>query len=163
MNSYDWKIVLRPKFSYLNPSDFDVVKSTKNFVQKLSSHPAIKHVSYQSHIKRILSYTTVSNASRLYSKSNTKFVKQNLLKNVPMELSYTLNADILWDRGITGAGIKVAVFDTGLAKNHPHFRNIKERTNWTNEKTLDDGVSHGTFVSGIIASSKECLGIAPDV
>ncbi|XP_046807318.1 membrane-bound transcription factor site-1 protease isoform X2 [Lucilia cuprina] len=163
VNISDWKIVLRPKFSYLNPSDFDVVKSTKNFVQKLSSHPAIKHVSYQSHIKRILSYTTVSNASRLYSKSNTKFVKQNILKNVPMELSYTLNADILWDRGITGAGIKVAVFDTGLAKNHPHFRNIKERTNWTNEKTLDDGVSHGTFVSGIIASSKECLGIAPDV
>lgn len=39
---------------------------------------------------------------------------------------------------------------------------MKERTNWTNEKSLDDGVSHGTFVAGVIASSKECLGLAPD-
>lgn len=39
-----------------------------------------------------------------------------------------------------GAGVKVAVFDTGLVKNHPHFKKIKERTNWTNEKTLDDGI-----------------------
>lgn len=38
-----------------------------------------------------------------------------------------------------GAGVKVAVFDTGLSEKHPHFKNVKERTNWTNEKTLDDG------------------------
>lgn len=35
--------------------------------------------------------------------------------------------------------MKVAVFDTGLSEKHPHFKNVKERTNWTNEKTLDDG------------------------
>lgn len=64
---------------------------------------------------------------------------------------------------ITGAGVKVAVFDTGLSKSHPHFKRIKERTNWTNEKTLDDGLGHGTFVAGVIASSgKTCLGFAPD-
>ena len=39
---------------------------------------------------------------------------------------------------------------------------MKERTNWTNEKTLEDGLGHGTFVAGVIASSKECLGFAPD-
>lgn len=33
----------------------------------------------------------------------------------------------------------MAVFDTGLSEKHPHFKNVKERTNWTNEKTLDDG------------------------
>lgn len=56
----------------------------------------------------------------------------------------------------------MAVFDTGLSKYHPHFRRIKERTDWTNENTLDDGLGHGTFVAGVIASSKECLGFAPD-
>ena len=56
----------------------------------------------------------------------------------------------------------MAVFDTGLAKSHPHFRKIRERTNWTNEKTFDDGLGHGTFVAGLIASSKQCLGFAPD-
>ncbi len=58
--------------------------------------------------------------------------------------------------------MKVAVFDTGLAKSHPHFRKIRERSNWTNEKTFEDGLGHGTFVAGLIASSKQCLGFAPD-
>ena len=38
-----------------------------------------------------------------------------------------------------GDEVKVAVFDTGLPKNHPHFRKVKDRSNWTEEKTLDDG------------------------
>ena len=38
-----------------------------------------------------------------------------------------------------GDGVKVAIFDTGLPKNHPHFRKVMDRTNWTEEKTLDDG------------------------
>ena len=58
--------------------------------------------------------------------------------------------------------MKVAIFDTGLSKTHPHFKKIRERTNWTNEKTLNDELGHGTFVAGVIASSKECLGFAPD-
>ena len=51
---------------------------------------------------------------------------------------------------------------SGLSKTHPHFKRVRERTNWTNEKTLDDGLGHGTFVAGVIASSAECLGFAPD-
>lgn len=56
----------------------------------------------------------------------------------------------------------MAVFDTGLARNHPHFRNIADRTDWTDEQTLEDHLGHGTFVAGVIASSSECLGFAPD-
>lgn len=64
---------------------------------------------------------------------------------------------------LSGTGIRVAIFDTGLRADHPHFRNIKERTNWTDENTLEDGLGHGTFVAGVIASQSECLGFAPDV
>ncbi|KAF2534932.1 hypothetical protein F2Q68_00022338 [Brassica cretica] len=39
-------------------------------------------------------------------------------------------------KGYTGANVKMAIFDTGIRADHPHFRNIKERTNWTNEDTL---------------------------
>lgn len=85
-----------------------------------------------------------------------------LRATIPRQLTSMLRADGLWSMQVTGKGIRVAVFDTGLAKNHPHFKRVKERTNWTNEKTLDDGVSHGTFVAGVIASSKDCLGFAPD-
>lgn len=62
----------------------------------------------------------------------------------------------------TGEGIKVAVFDTGLARHHPHFGRVKERTDWTGENTLDDALGHGTFVAGVIASRADCLGFAPD-
>ena len=42
---------------------------------------------------------------------------------------------------ILGEGVKVAIFDTGLAEGHSHFKKgrIKDRTNWTDEKTLNDG------------------------
>ena len=77
---------------------------------------------------------------------------RRLLKAVPRQITSTLQADVLWQMGVTGAGVRVAIFDTGLSKNHPHFRKIRERTNWTNEKTLDDELGHGTFVAGVIAS-----------
>lgn len=108
-----------------------------------------------------------NNASR--ERDNTAYVAPNRHSNrrllratIPRQITSTLKADGLWGMSVTGKGIRVAVFDTGLAKNHPHFKRVKERTNWTNEKSLDDGVSHGTFVAGVIASSKECLGFAPD-
>ena len=109
-----------------------------------------------------------------------------------IQVAHLLNADYLWDKRYTGGccsasslslsqhpkknesdqlnshclvgtGIRVAIFDTGLRADHPHFRNIKERTNWTDESTLEDGLGHGTFVAGVIASQSECLGFAPDV
>lgn len=40
---------------------------------------------------------------------------------------------------------------------------FQERTNWTNEDTLNDNLGHGTFVAGVIAGEEaECLGFAPD-
>ena len=57
----------------------------------------------------------------------------------------------------------MAVFDTGLPDNHPHFQNIKEKSDWTDEKTVEDGLGHGTFVAGVIGSSyADCPGLAPD-
>jgi membrane-bound transcription factor site-1 protease len=69
----------------------------------------------------------------------------------------------LWQKGYTGAGVKVAVFDTGLKAAHPHFKHVVDITNWTDEDTSDDSIGHGTFVAGVIASDSECLGLAPEV
>ncbi|KAE9464518.1 hypothetical protein C3L33_03634, partial [Rhododendron williamsianum] len=79
------------------------------------------------------------------------------------QVTSLFGADVLWSKGYTGAKVKMAIFDTGIRANHPHFRNIKERTNWTNEDTLNDNLGHGTFVAGVIAGEdSECLGFAPD-
>ncbi|KAK9102675.1 hypothetical protein Sjap_019929 [Stephania japonica] len=79
------------------------------------------------------------------------------------QVTSLFGAESLWSKGYTGAKVKMAIFDTGIRANHPHFRNIKERTNWTNEDTLNDNLGHGTFVAGVIAGEdSECLGFAPD-
>ena len=40
----------------------------------------------------------------------------------------------------------------------------RERSNWTHEPTLEDGLGHGTFVAGVVASTDEqCPGFAPEV
>lgn len=79
------------------------------------------------------------------------------------QVTSLFGAERLWAKGFTGAKVKMAIFDTGIRANHPHFRNIKERTNWTNEDTLNDNLGHGTFVAGVIAGEDdECLGFAPD-
>lgn len=151
---------MRPNISNFYPSDFDIIYSGHDIAEALQSHPAVKYVSIHSSFQRTLSY---QNSSKFSAKSYTAFTENYAPNHNTIDLPDALKARTLWKRGITGKGIKVAVFDTGLAKKHPHFRNVKERTNWTNDKTLDDGVSHGTFVCGIIASTKECLGMAPDV
>ncbi|KAD6795131.1 hypothetical protein E3N88_06027 [Mikania micrantha] len=79
------------------------------------------------------------------------------------QVTSLFGADALWSKGYTGAKVKMAIFDTGIRSDHPHFRNIKERTNWTDEDTLNDNLGHGTFVAGVIAGEDaECLGFAPD-
>ena len=58
----------------------------------------------------------------------------------------------------------MGIFDTGIASNHAHIRNIKERTNWTHQDSLADGLGHGSFVAGVIGSQDSaCHGFAPDV
>ncbi|RZF34472.1 hypothetical protein LSTR_LSTR014091 [Laodelphax striatellus] len=94
--------------------------------------------------------------------SNGHQSSRKLLRAIPKQITSVMQADVLWGMGITGGGVKVAVFDTGLAEGHPHFRHLAERTDWTNERTMDDGLGHGTFVAGVIASSSQCLGFAPD-
>ncbi|KAI4377106.1 hypothetical protein MLD38_014791 [Melastoma candidum] len=79
------------------------------------------------------------------------------------QVTSMFGADSLWSKGYTGQKVRMAIFDTGIRADHPHFRNIKERTNWTNEDTLNDNLGHGTFVAGVIAGTdSNCLGFAPD-
>ena len=74
-----------------------------------------------------------------------------------------LGAEALWKLGHSGAKVRTGVFDTGVRADHPHFRKVKERSNWTHEDTLSDGLGHGTFVAGVVASQDAtCPGFAPD-
>ncbi len=84
--------------------------------------------------------------------SQVRHQSRRLLRAVPRQITNALQADTLWNMGFSGKGVKVAIFDTGLAEDHPHFKKgrIKDRTNWTTEKTLDDGLFSIIIVREII-------------
>ena len=82
-----------------------------------------------------------------------------------MQIINQLNVRHMWNKGYTGQNVNVAIFDTGLEEGHPHFKNVIERLDFTEDKEHKDPtdkIGHGTFVCGVIASSKECYGLAPD-
>lgn len=41
------------------------------------------------------------------------------------QVTSMFGADHLWKKGYTGAKVKMAIFDTGIRADHPHFRKIK--------------------------------------
>ncbi|KAJ8674081.1 hypothetical protein QAD02_005343 [Eretmocerus hayati] len=176
-----WKVIPRNNPAKNYPSDFDTIVLKKIDAKKgldaLSDHPLVKRISSQKVVQRTLKThhqdESIPDYKGFKRKTNgdetqnwdysQRFVSRKLLRAIPRQITYILQAESLWKLGVTGKGVKVAIFDTGLAASHPHFKKIKERTNWTNEKTLEDGLGHGTFVAGVIASSSsECLGFAPD-
>ncbi|KAL6417067.1 hypothetical protein ACFW04_013021 [Cataglyphis niger] len=189
LSSFDinnWKIIPRNNAASKYPSDFDIVHIKEidqyQVLKALHNHPLIKTVTPQRLIHRTLKFINTSDSYVLayqnskrrinnlplshkiqLKQSTNRHTSRRLLRVIPRQITNILEADTLWKMGITGKNIKVAIFDTGLAASHSHFKNIKERINWTNENTQEDGLGHGTFVAGVIASSSnDCLGFAPD-
>lgn len=80
-----------------------------------------------------------------------------------------LGIDKLWEKGLTGYGVGIAIVDTGVYPNHKDLRGrvvgFQDSIN-TNFEAYDDH-GHGTHVAGIAAgngraSDNKFMGIAPD-
>jgi subtilisin family serine protease len=74
--------------------------------------------------------------------------------------SVSINANKLWEKGIDGKGVTVAVIDSGIDRNHPDLidKVIGEKNFVKDDATADDLLGHGTMVAGIIAGSGAASG-----
>jgi subtilisin family serine protease len=72
-----------------------------------------------------------------------------------------IGAPVAWRAGDTGAGVKVAVLDSGVDAVFPDLRGqIAARRNFTspNHRVVTDKVGQGTFVAGLIAGTGRAAG-----
>lgn len=122
------------------------------------------------------------NATRTHQQEHASAARRLAFLQTTPSVTSLLSADQLWQEGFSGQGVRMGVFDTGIREDHPHVKHIRcvglqytnaptpstccrrERTNWTHEQTLDDGLGHGTYVAGVVAGNDAaCPGFAPDV
>lgn len=93
-----------------------------------------------------------------------KRVRATLDQSVPQ-----VGAPAAWQRGLTGAGVRVAVLDTGIDTDHPDLAGkVAASQDFTGTGGVEDGFGHGTHVASIItgtgaASGGKYRGVAPDV
>ncbi|MBE9552176.1 MAG: S8 family serine peptidase, partial [Proteobacteria bacterium] len=83
---------------------------------------------------------------------------QEFKKNDGLDI---VNAEAAYRRGATGAGVTVAVIDTGVDADHPDLANNISADSIniaTGTGDVTDGMGHGTKVAGIIAAEKNSLG-----
>ncbi|MFI7131486.1 S8 family serine peptidase [Nonomuraea sp. NPDC050153] len=80
-----------------------------------------------------------------------------------------IGAPVAWERGYTGAGVKVAVLDTGVDATHPDLAGrVSAQADFTGSSDAVDRNGHGTHIASTIAGSGAASGgtykgVAPGV
>lgn len=111
-----WKVLSRDNPAKKYPSDFDVLvieDGVKFGVGALMRHPSIKRVTAQRLVQRTLKFIDDElprTRKQQFWGEDGHFVQRQLLRAIPRQITSVLQADALWNMGITGkAHYKYAV------------------------------------------------------
>jgi len=69
-----------------------------------------------------------------------------------------VNAPAVWPR-TKGAGVRVAVMDTGINMSHPDRGNVVGSVSFVTTEAVEDFDGHGTHTSGTIAAADNDIGV----
>jgi subtilisin family serine protease len=96
--------------------------------------------------------TTLSNAR---AAGGTKVWLDRKVEAADLDANLTqIGAPGAWEQGLSGAGVDVAVLDTGIDVDHPDLvGKVGAQANFTADASAADGHGHGTHVASIIAGS----------
>jgi serine protease len=75
-----------------------------------------------------------------------------------------VNAPLIWPR-TKGAGVRVAIMDTGISLYHLDRGNVVASTSFVTNEAVEDFDGHGTHTSGTVAAADNdigVVGVAPD-
>ncbi|MDD1757599.1 MAG: S8 family serine peptidase [Methanotrichaceae archaeon] len=119
-------------------------------VAGVATPPAIKRLAEDDSVEKIY----------LDASAHVNFPEGNTTIGRFLNPAENINASKLWEKGIDGNGVTVAVIDSGIDENHPDLadRVVGKKNFVEDESSTDDLLGHGTMVAGIIAGSGEASG-----
>jgi serine protease AprX len=142
---------------------------TEEAADELSARPGVAHVTQNSDLagndgtsggERCPEVPVRKRAPRLKGHSTSRSSNpQSAIGRFGQALQSTIGADKAWMRGAYGAGVGVAVVDTGVAGYLPDFMTAGQSRVIASAVTnpcatdADDHVGHGTHVAGLIAGN----------
>jgi hypothetical protein len=140
---------------YFGDSNAVVLSCTDEDIEILEASPCVKSVAPDNRLYLQHLPDSVEEYPRHLQQS----------ESIPYGISM-VQADQVWDQGVTGSGVKVCVIDTGIDQDHEDF--VTDRLTGLTSSSYpwnSDGYGHGTHCSGTIAAARNnggVIGVAPD-
>ncbi len=143
----------RPAFTVAR--DFNIIPAISarldpNQLKQLRSDPDIEYVEPDYKI-----YALGGPDINAYSSSDIGAMSST--QTIPYGITM-VNAPAIWPR-TRGAGVRVAVMDTGISMYHPDRGNVVDTNSFVTGETVEDFHGHGTHTSGTIAAADNDIGV----